>query len=309
MIYHSLICMLSHSSLETNAKTLRVSMNPSEAKIEEVYLYNLNALNNLIKYCKNQNIKALRVSSSIFPLLTFEKYSKKCYEILDKVISKYEFDPYMKEMYLSSHPDQFILLSSINPGVNEKSIIELESYSYIRRYIPINLINLHVGSRAEGGQKHTDIFLENFNRLSTDIKKTLSLENDEKSYDFNETLNIAKMANCMMVPDFHHHRCFHRRKNEFGKTKNEVYDKDIYNRLSEVDALYSDKLAPPTFHISSPKSGWCGQFKPECEHSDYIEEKDYPKGLIKMSKNKVFILDIEAKAKEQAVLKLGAFKA
>ena len=54
----------------------------------------------------------------------------------------------------------------------------------------------------------------------------------------------------------------------------------------------------PMFHISSPIEGWEGP-KPE-RHHDFIDVKDFPECWRKMS----ITVEVEAKAKESAVLKL-----
>ncbi len=56
----------------------------------------------------------------------------------------------------------------------------------------------------------------------------------------------------------------------------------------------------PLCHISSPLEGWPGP-KP-ARHHDYIDPRDFPKAW----KNRTFTVEVEAKAKELAVLKLLA---
>jgi UV DNA damage endonuclease len=54
----------------------------------------------------------------------------------------------------------------------------------------------------------------------------------------------------------------------------------------------------PLFHISSPQGGWKGP-RPE-RHHDYIDPNDFPKSWLK----RTLTVEVEAKAKELAVLKL-----
>ncbi|MFK5284309.1 hypothetical protein ACI3PL_32485, partial [Lacticaseibacillus paracasei] len=55
----------------------------------------------------------------------------------------------------------------------------------------------------------------------------------------------------------------------------------------------------PLFHISSPKEGWRGP-KPS-RHHDFIQKEDFPLFWKEVGP---LTIDIEAKAKEEAVLKL-----
>ena len=54
----------------------------------------------------------------------------------------------------------------------------------------------------------------------------------------------------------------------------------------------------PMFHISSPRQGWSGP-KPR-QHHDYIDLKDFPEHWLNLK----LTVEVEAKAKEAAVIKL-----
>jgi UV DNA damage repair endonuclease len=118
----------------------------------------------------------------------------------------------------------------------------------------------------------------------------------------------------MIVPDFHHQRCYVKHPKDDGKGlsqekhyewNNEI-DQTIYNNMDAIISCYNHTNASPTFHISSPIEGWNGVFKNHCTHADFIHEKDYPTELSHYSNHyqKDFRLDIEAKAKNYAIFKL-----
>lgn len=110
----------------------------------------------------------------------------------------------------------------------------------------------------------------------------------------------------MIVPDFHHERCYQRRNLLYQNINHEDMDNVIYNKIPEVLQCYEGKLALPTFHISSPSCGWNEKFKDECAHADYISADDYPAKLATFSEQfgKDFILDVEAKHKQLAIFRL-----
>jgi UV DNA damage endonuclease len=312
MIKHSLNCLLKDDKLGS-FKTARLTSKPSIEKLRDIYFANLESLKYIVKFCQEKNIKSLRVVSGLFPLASQVDYRDKVLNLLDEVGKEYGKIDYT-DVELSSHPDQFILLSSANPNVNANSRVDLEIYAYMRKYIPWNLVNIHVGSAALGHEHHRKIFKEEFNKLSKEAKNILSIENDEKSYGFLETLEVAMENGCMVVPDFHHQRCFVKRTQEDGKGLsqedhfkwNEEIDKTIYENIDKIVSCYKHTTATPTFHISSPIEGWTGIFKEHCIHADYIEPKDYPGKLHELSAKLGldFRLDIEAKAKEKAIFKL-----
>lgn len=309
---HTLICSLKDDPKGT-FKSVKLSSEPNEKKLREVYYYNLEALKYVVKYCQDNNILSLRVISSLFPLSSHIDYRQLTQKLIEEIGPEYKKIDF-SNIELSSHPDQFILLSSLNPNINEMSRYELEIYAHIRQYIPWNLVNIHIGSKSKGFEEHSKIIKKELSLLSQEAKQILSFENDEKSYSFSETLTIAQENDIMMVPDFHHERCSQKRteNNGLNLTKeehiawNHKIDETIYSKLDDVISTYNNKQASPLFHISSPVFGWNGNFKDHCQHSDFIDPLDYPKKLeLEMSKRNLdYRLDIEAKAKNQAIFSL-----
>ena len=298
-VHHSLCCLLDGNT-NGSFKALRVCGNPTVEKITEVYRANAYTLAYILAYCKANNITSYRISASMFPLLTHPTYTDTCLKILESIAPLFKRIDY-SGIHLSCHPDQFVLLSSMNQNVNENAIRDLNMWAYItKEYIPLDLVNIHVGAKTNGFEIHRDIFLENFAKLNPHAKSLVSLENDEKSYSFLETLSIAQQAGCMMVPDFHHHRCMGNRYDQSVDRLN--LDAVIYEHIPQVMALYrSDVL--PTFHLSSPFGGWSGGFKGTCKHADFIDTLDYPH-LLQDKITRDVRLDIEAKSKQNAIFSL-----
>lgn len=190
MIKHSLVCLLQNEK-DYGYKALRLSSNPSEEDLSRVYEYNIVNLKKIIIYCQKNGITATRVSSSLFPLSSHSLYREKALTIIDKSLKELENFDY-KGIELSMHPDQFILLSSLNHNVNIQSKYDLELTAYIAKKLPIKLVNIHVGSKAQGEKVHREILNKSVSNLNNDIKELLSFENDEKNYDFLTTLVLQK---------------------------------------------------------------------------------------------------------------------
>lgn len=312
MIKHSLNCLLKDDKLGS-FKTARLNASPSVEKLRDIYFSNVESLRYIVKFCQEKDIKSLRVISGLFPLASQVDYRDRVLNLLDEVGKEYAKIDF-SGVELSSHPDQFILLSSANPNVNANSRVDLEIYAYMQKYIPWNLVNIHVGSAALGHEHHKKVFKEEFNRLSKEARNLLSIENDEKSYGFLETLEVAMENGCMVVPDFHHQRCYVKRLKEDGKglsqdehfSWNKEIDETIYENIDKIVSCYQHTTATPTFHLSSPIEGWNGTFKSHCIHADFIEPNDYPSKLPELSEKLGidFRLDIEAKAKQEAIFRL-----
>ncbi|MCB1213090.1 MAG: UV DNA damage repair endonuclease UvsE, partial [Chlamydiia bacterium] len=94
---------------------------------------------------------------------------------------------------------------------------------------------------------------------------------------------VCRELGIPLVYDVHHHRCL----------------QDELTIDEATDAALERWNRPPLFHISSPKNGWQG---PQTRlHSDDIAIDDFPKRWLSIPN---LTVDVEAKAKELAVLKL-----
>ncbi|MCA9022891.1 MAG: UV DNA damage repair endonuclease UvsE, partial [Planctomycetaceae bacterium] len=110
----------------------------------------------------------------------------------------------------------------------------------------------------------------------------LTLENDDKIYTPTDLLPLCRKAGIPLVYDAHHHRCH---SDGLGIDEVTKQAKKTWNR-------------EPLFHISSPLEGWQGP-KPN-RHHDFINRRDFPRCWEGLE----LTVEVEAKAKEQAVLKL-----
>lgn len=330
MILHSLCCLL-YDDKKASFKTVTMSSNPSMEKIALVYHSNVKVLQYILDYCAANNIGSMRISSGLFPLATHEDYREKLFPLVEDALKEYAKINY-HNIHISIHPDQFILLSSDNDDINERSRYQLDLTAYMSEFIPIDLINIHVGSAKLGKEFHMQKFKDQFKLLDWKTQQLLSLENDEKSYSFSEVLRVAQENNTMIVPDFHHERCYQKRQlalaenvlpqyahyhealkngtlsNDEHYTLNNIIDENIVSHLDKIVDTYHGRFALPTFHLSSPSCGWNNNFREHCTHADFIDPKDYPVSFLKAIHDKGVLvrLDIEARAKNAAIHRLEA---
>jgi len=125
-------------------------------------------------------------------------------------------------------------------------------------------------------------FARNLKRLSRRVRSRLTVENDDRTYTPADLLSLCRAEGIPLVYDAHHHRC-----NPDGLSEEEVTEQAIATWDRE-----------PMFHISSPLEGWKGP-KPE-RHHDFIAAEDFPISWHDLD----LTVEVEAKAKEVAVLKL-----
>lgn len=256
--------------------------------INKIVLNNLNALLQTIDFCAEKRIGSFRINSQFLPLYSHVDHHYK----LDELPSSSEiFQLFLnckeqakrKDIRFTFHPDHFVVLSSPNEAIIQNSIKELEYHGELAHLLGADVINIHAGGVYGNKETALDQFAKNFNHLSQEVKKRLTIENDDRCYTPEDLLPLCHKLKIPLVYDVHHHRC-------------------LPDNLSIEQAshqAYQTWDREPLFHISSPQEGWKSS-KPQ-KHHDFIDKQDFPPCWLDFSK---LTIDIEAKKKELAVLKL-----
>ena len=143
-------------------------------------------------------------------------------------------------------------------------------------------MNIHWGGVYGDKAAALARFARNLNRLSDRVRQRLTVENDDTSYTPSDLFPLCRAENIPFVYDVRHHRC------------------------NQDDLLVADATAEaivtwnrePMFHISSPIEGWKGSYPRR--HHDFINMRDFPQCWNDLT----VTVEVEAKAKEVAVLKL-----
>ena len=291
MIRLGLCCILRDQPIKfrntTVAAASRLKRRDSLAKLSGLCLANAESLLASLRFCANNGIGCFRINSRILPLKTHPEcgYAVDDLPEGDEIIRRFKKSKrFAKKHKLRTcfHPDQFVVLNSPRQDVVAKSIKELEYQSEVAEWVGADVVIVHGGGAYGDKQKALASFARNLDRLSDNARSRLAVENDDRTYTPADLLPLCRAEGIPLVYDVHHHRC-----NRDGFSEEEVteYATATWNR-------------EPVFHISSPIEGWAGP-KPE-RHHDFINVRDFPRCWEGLS----LTVEVEAKAKEVAVLKL-----
>lgn len=257
-------------------------------KLSRLCMENAEALLAALKFCDENGIGCFRINSQILPIKTHPTCGYDVGDLPDgdEIIGGFKkCGEFVRKHKLRTcfHPDQFVVLNSQRPDVVEKSVQELEYQAEVAEWVGADVINIHGGGAYGDKPKALADFAKNVDRLSARTRKRLTVENDDKMYTPADLLPVCRSTGIPLVYDVHHHRC-----NQDDLTIEEATEQAIATWKRE-----------PLFHISSPIEGWKGP-KPE-RHHDFIDVGDFPKCWLKLN----LTVEVEAKAKEVAVLKLA----
>ena len=157
----------------------------------------------------DENLRMVRLSSDILPVYTeptwswfwrqpdVRAYCERHFSALGHVARS-------RDVRLSFHPGQFLVLASDNPDIVDRSIEEFEYHVAMVRWMGYGetfqdfKINVHIAGRlGPDGIRHA------LARMTPEARNTLTIENDEITWGIDASLELVK--DCALVLDIHHH--------------------------------------------------------------------------------------------------------
>jgi UV DNA damage endonuclease len=260
------------------------------AYLADIAAHNADALAAAVERCHELGIGAFRVNSQVLPLAThpITGYSLEQLDPSGAIAGAFEWAGALAQAYdvrLSLHPDQFVVLNSEREPVVRSAVEELELQARVAEMIGADVIVLHGGGAAGGVPAAIERLDRGLDRLSPPVRERLAFENDDRCFTPHSLLPLCQRSGVPLVYDVHHHRC--------------LGDGLSVEEATELAfATWGDR--EPYAHISSPKCGWTSP-NPRA-HADYIDPDDFPDAW----QGRTMTIDVEAKAKERAVLAVKA---
>lgn len=255
---------------------------------------NLAVTNETIKFCATNNY-VYRVSSDIFPLITYDEANVNLEDLPNYEDIEQEFDNIEQTIAdlgvrVTCHPSEFNVLASTNDKAVDKTITELNFYSSFLDRIgcPANYdspMNLHIHNKTGSYEEIINRFITNFSRLDSNCRNRLVIENDDKlnCWSVRELVDhFHSRTNIPITFDYLHHACH----------PNNMNEEDAIRAC--YDTWHGHK---PLFHYSESRPG----NNPRA-HADYAEVPFNTYGLD-------FDIDMELKMKDLAIEKYSQLNA
>lgn len=260
------------------------------AYLRSILRSNAIALGHAILRCDELAIGAFRITSQILPLATHPVSGYTLDSLDDDGAIRQSFVATRAlartlDIRLSFHPDQFVVLNSIRDDVVASSVRELDTQGDLARIVGANTITLHVGGMSDGKAAALDRLERNLDRLSDAARSRLALENDDRLFTVRDLHPFCARTQVPLVYDVHHHRC-----NPDG------LDLETATNLA-VDTWRGRE---PWFHLASARDRMDAP-NPR-PHADFIDPSDFPVSWLA----RTMTIDVEAKAKDDAIVKLRA---
>jgi len=198
-----------------------IAKNASEVKLNELIEHNLNVLEVMIDYNIENNIKLFRISSDIIPFGSSPVNNLRWWEIFESTFQRIGSKIKKAGMRVSMHPGQYTVLNSLDENVVNRAILDLDYSARVLDSLELsaqNKIILHIGGVYQNKELAIHRFCENYNRLNEFVKRRLVIENDDKSYNIYDVIEIGKSMKIPVVFDN-----LHNSVNLYDNKHSEVY--------------------------------------------------------------------------------------
>ena len=259
--------------------------------VSELALQNIKDLETIVKWNEEMGIKLFRMSSELFPWMTYYDFEDlPDYPMIDVYLKNIGALADKYGQRLTFHPSHFNALGSPNPKVLESTIKELNEHSKIMDLMGLsatvyNKINIHIGGAYGDKQATLKRWIDNYYELDSNTQMRLTVENDDKEnmYSVKELYKgISEQCGVPIVFDYYHHKFC-----TGGLTEQEA--------LELAAKTWPKGIVPCTHYSESRRKEKLDESIKAQAHSDLIKDTIQTYGLD-------IDIVVEAKHKELAVL-------
>jgi len=187
----------------TNKQSCKIT-NATKDRLLEIIDNNLTALESIIDYNIKNNIYLFRIGSDLIPFASSPINDLKWWEIFAHRFIEIGTKIKENNIRVSMHPGQYTVLNSPNEEVVQRAIADLEYHNRILDTLGVdskNKLILHIGGIYNDKNEAKKRFIKNYLNLSDNIKKRLIIENDDKSFNIEDVLEISRKAEIPVVYD------------------------------------------------------------------------------------------------------------
>ncbi|WP_414469774.1 UV DNA damage repair endonuclease UvsE [Methanobacterium sp. ACI-7] len=270
----------------SRAKTFRLK-SYSHERVIETAKNNLDCLLTMLKFNLKNDLLFFRITSRLIPFAShpimdfnWKDYFKDEFKQISNFIHE-------NDIRISMHPGQFVVVNTKDLEVFERGVNELKYHVKVLDLLKLDStskMQVHVGGVYGDKEKSMERFIERYKGLNKDIKRRLVIENDEKSYNISECLEISEATKIPVLFDYFHH--------EINNDGNE-----LHGCFENFTKTWKKKDGLPLVDYSSQKPD-----RPNGTHIESID-LDHFRMFLKETKNFDFDIMLEIKDKETSALK------
>lgn len=273
-----------------NAKIRSCNLkNADEDMINEIINHNLTSLENIIEYNILNNTKLFRISSDIIPFGSSPVNKIKWHELYESRLRSIGYKINKSGMRVSMHPGQYTVLNSIDMGVVQRAILDVEYHAQFLDALGLDKkhkIILHIGGIYNDKLKAIIRFADNFKILDKKARERIVIENDDKLYNIVDVLKIGQLLNIPVVYDNLHNEI-----NPADEKNDEIY------WIDECKKTWAEEDGIQKIHYSQQNRN-----KKAGSHSESISIDDFMGFYNRLDREDIDIM-LEVKDKNLSAIK------
>ncbi len=258
----------------------------SDERLKSTVAGNLACLKRILEWNRDHGLLFFRISSDLVPFASHPVCTLPWQDLFSREFSEIGDIIRKERIRISMHPDQFIILNALDPAIVRRSEAELLYHAEVLDLIGLDLsakIQIHIGGLYGDRVAGMKRFIEQYRRLSHEVRRRLVIEHDERRYSAADCLKIHQMTGVPVVFDLFHHTCFNH-----GEQVQEILPTVSKTWASEDGILMVD------YSSQHP-------FKRPGAHADHIDSGHFRK-FLETSQPFDFDLMLEIKDKEKSAL-------
>jgi len=183
----------------------------AEQRLWDIMVHNIKAVKLLVEWVSQQDphLRMVRIGSDVLNMFTEPTWRSfyHCGDVrnyCERHFAEVGEIARQRDVRLSMHPGQFVVLGSDNPDIVERSIEEFEYHATVASWMGYGRsfqdfkINVHISGRAgpEGVR-------QSYSRLSPEARNCITIENEEITWGLGSCLELVDII--PIVLDIHHH--------------------------------------------------------------------------------------------------------
>jgi UV DNA damage endonuclease len=279
------------SVLSENLSTSRTCRlrNATEARIRELIVENLTALDQVTSFLGGHRILLYRITSNLIPFASHPVNTVPWWDENAEAFRRIGARLRALGVRVSTHPGQYTVLNSPHEPIVRAAVSELVYHARLLDAFGVDRtskIVVHVGGLYAGSERHAmDRFIAAARALPDAVRRRLVVENDDRLFDAEEALEVGRAAGLPVVFDWLHHQA-----NPCRRSVSDVLG-DIFETWTAADGR-------PKVHVSSQAAG-----APAGTHAPFIDVRDML-AFLDVAPALAFDCMLEAKEKDRALLRL-----
>jgi len=227
-----------------SSRTFRLKSYSAE-NMERTVGGNLSCLREQLAYNLEHGIDYFRISSDLVPFASHPVCDFPWQRVFRQQFK--EIGAFVVEhgMRVTMHPDQFILINSVDADIYERSVAELAYHARVLDLMGLDAahkVQIHVGGVYGDKEESISRFASRFRKLPAAVKRRLVVENDERSYCLADCMEVSAKTGVPVVFDTLHHAA-----NNRGES--------LRKALTAAGSTWKEKDGLPMVDYSSQKKG------------------------------------------------------